>query len=129
MPRCPPVPGNLLRHEENSMKKIEAIIEPSDVEGMKEELTRIGVRRVIITEVHWFSRSGRRTEVYRGVRFEPSSVTEAKVEIVVTDEMVEDAVRIMGEKAKTDESGQSDVRVFTLEEIAKLTMGTKNAAI
>jgi hypothetical protein len=42
---------------------------------------------------------------------------------------VEDAVRVMGEKVKTNESGQSDVRVFPLDETARLTLGTKSAAM
>ncbi|MGD0659342.1 MAG: P-II family nitrogen regulator [Syntrophorhabdales bacterium] len=111
------------------MKKIEAIIQPSDVEGVKEELARIEVRRMIVTEVNGFVPSGGRREVYRGLRYEASFVIEAKVEIVVTNEMVEDAVRVMGEKVKTNESGQSDVRVFPLDETARLTLGTKSAAM
>ena len=53
------------------MKKIEAIIEPSDIEGMKEDLAKIGVGRMTVTEVDGFGRWGGRTEVYRGVRLEP----------------------------------------------------------
>lgn len=109
------------------MKKVEAIIEPSEVEEVKEDLARIGVRRMTVTEVHGFGRSGGHMQVQRGVRFELPFVTEAKIEVVVFDEMAAAAIRVIREKAKTDESGQSDIRVFSLEDIAGPAVVKKSA--
>ena len=109
------------------MKKIEVIIEPSNIEEMKEDLAGIGVGPMIVTEVHGFGRPGGRTEVFRGVRFEPPYVTEAKIEVVVRDEMVEGAIRIIREKAKTDEPEDRDIRVFSLEDIAGQARGKTGA--
>jgi nitrogen regulatory protein P-II 1 len=105
------------------MKRVEAIIEPSEVEEVKEDLARIGVHRMTVTEVHGFGPPDGRTEVYRGMRYEPPFTTEAKIEIVVLDEMAAAAIGVMQEKAKTDESGQSDIRVFPLDDIARLAVG------
>jgi len=109
------------------MKKIEAIVEPSEIEEVKEDLARIGVSRMTVTEVHGFGRTGGRTQVYRGVRIKSPFTTEAKIEIVVLDEMAEGAIRVIREKAKTDESGQSDIRVFSLEDIAGPPVGRQSA--
>ena len=110
------------------MKKVEAIIEPSEVEEVKEDLAKIGVRRMTVTEVHGFGRSAGPTEVYRGMRYEAPFVTEAKIEIVVLDEMADGAIRVIREKAKTDESGQSDIRVFSLEDTAGLSERRRSVA-
>jgi nitrogen regulatory protein PII len=109
------------------MKKIEAIIEPSDIEGMKEDLAGIGVGRMTVTEVHGFGRAGGPARVQRGVRFEPPYVTEAKVEIVVHDDIAAAVIGIMGQKAKTNESGQSDIRLVSLDDTANPAKGRKSA--
>jgi nitrogen regulatory protein PII len=54
-------------------------------------------------------------------------VTEAKIEVVVRDEMVEGAIRIIREKAKTDEPEDRDIRVFSLEDIAGQARGKTGA--
>ena len=102
------------------MKKIEAIVEPSEVEGLKERLTDAGVRSVTVTEVRGFSASGGRTLVYRGVRFDAPYVVEAKLETVVADEAVDKAVTILRKEAKTDEDGQPRVFVLSLDDASRL---------
>ncbi len=109
------------------MKKIEAIVEPSEVEGLKEDLAGIGISRMTVTEVHEFGSSGGRTLVYRGMKSKLPYVTEAKIEIVVVDETAEGAIRVIREKAKTDESGQADIRLFSLEDTAWPSIGRKSA--
>ena len=98
------------------MKKIEAILEPSEVEVMQHSLSVAGVRIMTVTEVKGFGGRGQ-TQVYRGMRFEPPYLMEAKVEIVVPDEMMESAVALIRETAKKDPSGQSRVVVFPMEDI------------
>ena len=108
------------------MKKIEAIIEPLEVDEVKEGLAQIGISHMTVTEVHGFGRSGEPTQVYRGRRYEPPFATEAKIEIVVRDEMAAAAIGIMSRKAKTDESGQSDIRLSSLEDTGSL-LGVKRS--
>ena len=97
------------------MKKIEAILDPSEVEVMQHSLSVVGVRIMTVTEVKGFGGRGQ-TQVYRGMRFEPPYLMEAKVEIVVPDEMMESAVALIRETAKKDPSGQSRVVVFPMED-------------
>ena len=109
------------------MKKIEAILEPPDVEEVKEGLAHIGISRMIVTEVRGFGPSGP-SQVYRGRRYEPPYTIDAKVEVIVTDEAAAAVIGVMSRKAKTDESGKSDIRLFSLEESAPLTAGRSVAA-
>jgi nitrogen regulatory protein P-II 1 len=100
------------------MKKIEAILEPSEVEAMRHSLSVIGIRTMTVTEVKGFGDQGQ-TQVYRGMRFEPPYLTEAKVEMVVPDDMMEGAVALIRETAKKDPSGQGRIVVFPMEEVGK----------
>lgn len=110
------------------MKKVEAILEPFDVEEVKKNLEGIGVRSMTVTEVRGFGRPSGRTEVYRGIKFDPPFAAEAKIEIVVIDEMAAAAVAAIRKKAKTDESGQGDIRVISLDDAVRLAAAKKSAA-
>jgi nitrogen regulatory protein PII len=114
--------------QEDMMKKIEAILEPLDVEEVKEGLAHIGIHRMTVTEVHGFAPSGGPSQVYRGRRYEPPYTIDAKIEVVVTDEMAAAVIEVMSRKAKTDESGRSDIRLFSLEKSALLAAGKSVAA-
>ena len=113
----------------NNVKKIEAIVEPSEVEGVKEGLSGIGVGPVTVTEVRAFGASGGRTLVYRGVRCEAPYVTEAKLEMMVADETADGVVTVLQRAAKTDESGVGRVFVFSLDDTARLGMAKKSVAV
>lgn len=110
------------------MKKIEAIVEPSEVEGVKAGLSGIGVRGVTVTEVRAFGASGGRTLVYRGMRCEAPYVTEAKLEMVVADETADGAITVLRQVAKTDEAGDGRVFVFSLDDTAGLRTAKKSVA-
>ncbi len=98
------------------MKKIEAILEPYEVEVMQRSLSAIGVPAMTVTEVKGFGGRGE-AQVYRGVRVEPPYLMEAKVEVVVPDEMVESALALIRQTAKKDPSGQGRVVVFPTEDV------------
>ncbi|MGD0230798.1 MAG: P-II family nitrogen regulator [Syntrophorhabdales bacterium] len=99
------------------MKKIEAIIEPSDVQAMKDGLTSIGIGAMTVTEVKDFGSRDGLTQVYRGVRYQPPFLIEAKIEVVVTDDEMDRAVAMIQETAKKDASGESKVFIFPLEQV------------
>ena len=107
------------------MKKIEAILEPLDVEEVKEGLAHLGISRMTVTEVHGFGPSAP-SQVYRGRRYEPPYTIDAKIEVVVPDEVAAAVIGVMSRKAKTDESGRSDIRLFSLEESDSLAAIRKN---
>ena len=111
------------------MKKIEAIVELTEVEGVKEGLSGIGVGALIVTEVRAFGASGGRTLVYRGMKCEAPYVTEAKLEMMVADDSADGVVTILQRAAKTDESGTGRVFVFSLDDTARLGAAKKSVAV
>ncbi len=109
------------------MKKIEAILDPSEVEVTRQSLSVIGIMTMTVTEVKGFGGQGL-PQVYRGVKIEPPYVTEAKVELVIPDEMMESAVALIRETAKKDPSGQSRIAVFPTEDVVWRRMARSAAA-
>ncbi len=109
------------------MKKIEAILDPSEVEVTRHSLSAIGIGQMTVAEVRGFGGKGQ-TQVYRGVRIEPPYLTEAKVEVVVPDEIMESAVALIRETAKKDSSGESRIIVFPTEDTVWKRMGRSAAA-
>ena len=109
------------------MKKLEAIIEPSGVEGLKEHLTGMGIDGVTVTEIRDFGSSGGRTLVYRGVRFDAPYTVEAKLEVVVADEKADRAAAILREAAKTDGEGEARVLVLSLDDASRMRTAKKVA--
>ena len=111
------------------MKKIEAILEPSEVEGVRERLSGVGVREVAVTEVHDFGASGGHILVHRGRKYELPYVIEAKLEVVVGDEGASRAVAILQDAAKMDDAGGARVLVFSLDNPVRLRATGSAAAV
>ena len=111
------------------MKKIEAMLEPSEVEGVKGRLSGIGVREVTITEVHDFGASGGHILVHRGRKYELPYVVEAKLEMVVADEGATRAVAILQDAAKMDDAGRARVLVFSVDNPVRLRATGSAAAV
>ena len=70
------------------MKKIEAIIKPFKLDGVKNALTKIAVKGMTMTEVMGFARHKGHTESYRGAEYKVNFLPKSKIEIIVTDEWV-----------------------------------------
>lgn len=110
------------------MKKIEATIQPEDVEELKGGLTKIGIKGMTVMEVKSYGRQSRIPEIYRGMSYEAPFLTEARVEIVVADEMADKAVAVIRETTEADEPGDSRIFVSPLENIARLRAEKKSLA-
>lgn len=77
------------------MKKLEAIIDPVNVDKAKKALLEIGIRRIETTEVKGFGRNNGHTEVYRGRGYTVDYTPEVKMEMVVEDAQLEGATAIL----------------------------------
>ncbi len=97
------------------MKKIEAIFDPSEVEALRCSLSSLGISAMTVAEVKGFGAPGP-IQVYRGVRYQPPFLMEAKVEFLASDEMVDRAVALMRETVKKDAAGQSRISVYGVED-------------
>ena len=74
---------------ENVMKKIEAIIKPFKLDEVKEALQEAGIQGLSVIEVKGFGRQKGHTELYRGAEYTIDFLPKIKIEIAVSDEMVE----------------------------------------
>ena len=110
------------------MKKIEAIIRPVKIEDVKNGLTEIGVKGMTVSEVKGFGRQKGHTEHYRGAEYEVLFVTKAKVQVVVADDIVDKAVMVIMEKAKTGAYGDGKIFVSSLEDVVRIRTGEKGVA-
>lgn len=102
------------------MKKIEAIIRPAKVEEVKDGLIGIGVKGMTVVEVKGFGRQKGHTEHYRGAEYEILFVPKVMIQVVVTDEMLDKAVTIIQEKAKTGAFGDGKIFVSSLEDVIRI---------
>ena len=74
------------------MKKIEAIIKPFRLEEVKEALSGLGIEGMTVTEVKGFGRQKGHTEIYRGSEYTVDFLPKIKIEVVLPDEQVKEAV-------------------------------------
>ena len=95
------------------MKKIEAIVQPARFDAVKDALHEIGVEGMTVTEARGHGRQKGHTETYRGREYSVDLLPKVKVELVVTDAMVEQAVTAILNAAKTGKIG--DGKIFVSE--------------
>jgi nitrogen regulatory protein PII len=102
------------------MKKIEAIIKPFKLEDVKEALTAIGVEGLTVTEVKGFGRQKGHTEIYRGSEYTVDFLPKLKIEIVLSDADVDQAVKAIIGAAKTGKIGDGKVFVLPIENAIRI---------
>jgi nitrogen regulatory protein P-II 1 len=107
------------------MKQIEAIIRPSKLDEVKEALAEIGVKGMTVSEVKGFGRTGGRREVYRGSAYVVDFLPKVKVQIVVSDELVGDALSAIERAAKTGKIGDGKIFVFPILEAIRIRTGER----
>ena len=105
------------------MKKIEAIIKPFKLDEVKEALNEIGLRGMTVTEVKGFGRQKGHTELYRGAEYVVDFLPKVKIEIVMEDGLVERAVEVITQAARTERSGDGKIFVTTVEEAVRIRTG------
>ncbi len=109
------------------MKKIEAIIKPFKLDEVKDELHKLGIQGMTVTEVKGFGRQKGHVEVYRGAEYEVTFVPKVKLEIVVSDERAGDVIEKVIETAKTGKIGDGKIFVTAVEEVYRIRTGEKGA--
>ncbi len=112
------------------MKKIEAIIKPFRLEEVKDALSALGVEGMTVSEVKGFGRQKGHTEIYRGSEYTVDFLPKIKVEIVLSDERCEEAVKAIVKAAKTGKIGDGKVFVSTVESAVRIrTQETGDQAV
>src|ERR1700674_3421433 len=109
-----PVPESL------QMKKIEAIIKPFKLDEVKEALADVGVLGLTVTEVKGFGRQKGHTELYRGAEYVVDFLPKVKVEVIISDTLVERAIEAVVKAARTGKIGDGKIFVSTIDEVVRI---------
>ena len=105
------------------MKKIEAIIKPFKLDEVKEALQDLGVQGLSVVEVKGFGRQKGHTELYRGAEYVVDFLPKVKIEVVLTENMVDAAVEAIITAAKTDKIGDGKIFVSPIEQAIRIRTG------
>jgi nitrogen regulatory protein P-II 1 len=108
------------------VKLIIAAIKPFKLEEVREALTSIGVRGMMVTEVKGFGSQSGHTEIYRGAEYAVNFVPKVKLEVVVADAMAEQVVDTIATTAKTDKIGDGKIFVLDVEGAVRVRTGETN---
>jgi nitrogen regulatory protein P-II 1 len=110
-----------------TMKKIEAVIKPFKLEDVKDALLDIGVTGMTVTDVKGHGRQQGHSELYRGAEYVVDFLPKIKIEVVVNDDVVEEAVKVLVEAARTGKIGDGKVFISDLENIVRIRTGEEGS--
>ena len=105
------------------MKKIEAIIKPFKLDEVKEALQGIGVQGITVIEAKGFGRQKGHTELYRGAEYVVDFLPKVKIEVVLQDGMVNEAIEAIKNAAQTGRIGDGKIFVSTIEQAVRIRTG------
>ena len=108
------------------MKLITAIIKPFKVEEVKAALDEIGVSGMTMTEVKGFGRQKGHTELYRGAEYTIDFLPKIKIEIAVTDEMIDEVKNIIIKSSASGKIGDGKIFISPLVEVVRIRTGEMN---
>ena len=107
------------------MKKVEAVIKPFKLDEVKEQLNEIGVRGITVSEVKGFGRQKGHTELYRGAEYIVDFLPKIKLEIIISDELVDDVINTITQSAQTGRIGDGKIFVTSLEDTIRIRTGER----
>ena len=110
------------------MKRVEAIIKPFKLDEVKEALAGLGVEGMTVSEFKGFGRQKGHTEIYRGSEYTVDFLPKIKIELVIPDEKLDDAVEAIVKTAKTGKIGDGKVFVSTIDEAVRIRTEEKGVA-
>ena len=108
------------------MKKIEAIVKPFKLDEVREALSELGVTGLTVTEVKGFGRQKGHTELYRGAEYVVDFLPKVKVEVVIPDGMVEQAIDSIVKAARTGKIGDGKLFVTDVDQVVRIRTGETN---
>lgn len=109
------------------MKKIEAIIKPFKLDEVKDALHEIGLQGITVIEAKGFGRQRGHTELYRGAEYVVDFLPKVKIEIVLDDAIVEQAVEAIQSAAQTGRIGDGKIFISSVEDAIRIRTGERGA--
>ena len=107
------------------MKKIEAIIQPSKLDDVKEALNNINIKGMTISEVKGYGRQKGHKEIYRGAEYTVDFIPKVKLEIIVEASLVDEVVEKIRDAASSGKIGDGKIFVLPVEEAIRVRTGEK----
>ena len=108
------------------MKKVEAIIKPYKLEDVKEALTDIDVNGMTISEVKGYGRQQGHSELYRGAEYIVDLIPKVKVEVIITEDRVQEVVDTIAKSAHTGKIGDGKIFVSSIEKTIRIRTGEED---
>ena len=105
------------------MKLITAVVKPFRLDDVRNALAEVGVQGMTVTEVKGFGRQRGHTELYRGAEYVVDFLPKVKVEVAVTDELVDRVIEAISAAAKTGKVGDGKIFVTQLEQVYRIRTG------
>jgi nitrogen regulatory protein P-II 1 len=112
------------------VKLIVATIKPFKLEEVREALTEVGVRGMMVTEIKGFGSQSGHTEIYRGAEYAVNFVPKVKLEIAVSAEMADQVIDTISKTARTGKIGDGKIFVLDIQQAMRVRTGeTDNDAL
>ncbi|WP_428100738.1 P-II family nitrogen regulator [Candidatus Rariloculus sp.] len=105
------------------MKLITAVVKPFRLDDVRNALAEAGVQGMTVTEVKGFGRQRGHTELYRGAEYVVDFLPKVKVEVAISDDLVERAIEAIIEAAKTGKVGDGKIFVTGLDQVYRIRTG------
>ena len=115
--------GKHLGEGEFAMKKLDLIIRPHKLDEVKDALTAIGIGGMTVTEVKGYGRQKGKTETYRGSEYTVTFLPKVRLEILVTDAMLEQTMKTASDAARTGRIGDGKIMVTEVFEVMRIRTG------
>ncbi len=105
------------------MKLICAIIKPFKLDDVREALSDLGVSGITVSEVKGFGRQKGHTELYRGAEYVVDFLPKIKVEIAISDQMVDSVIETLINVCNTGKIGDGKIFVSDLQQVIRIRTG------
>ena len=109
------------------MKYIIAVIKPHRLEHVREALAKLGIEGMTVSEVKGHGRQKGHTEVYRGAEYVVNFLPKVKIEVAVTEDMMDKALEAIQQAARTGQIGDGKIFVLPIEKTIRVRTGETDA--
>ena len=107
------------------MKKIEAVIKPFKLDEVKEALQEMGVQGMTVLEAKGYGRQKGHTELYRGAEYVVDFLPKIKIEVVISDDQLAQALEAIQAAARTGRIGDGKIFISSVEEVIRIRTGER----
>ena len=108
------------------MKMVMAIVKPFKLDDVREALAEVGVQGITVTEVKGFGRQRGHTELYRGAEYVVDFLPKIKIEVAVTDDLLERVVDAIQRSANSGKIGDGKIFVWQLDQVVRIRTGERD---